>query len=237
MTTRIGRVGGRTLSAPTEIAPTAIMMALCSPRAGTGDGTPAGQASASTTGQTAGQAAGAGTGQQAAAQEGSANAGQQQSQQATGEQQNQTGENEAAKFRRLFEKAEADRKKLETDLQAIKDKDLSELEKAKKDALEATERAKRLEAENLRRKVAAEAGVPADAFDFLTGEDEETLKAQATKLVGMIGKPGAAPAGTTTQPAGGGGPSVDDQITAAEKAGNFALAITLKRQRAGLGRA
>lgn len=128
--------------------------------------------------------------------------------------------NDPHKYRRLFEREETTRKEAEKTAAAEKERaDTAETE--------------RLAA--LRRAVAAENGLAAEAVEFLTGTDEETLLAQATKLGGMVGaKPVVA--GSVTNPGGNQQPSVDEQIAAAQKAGNTILAITLKRQQAGIGR-
>lgn len=81
--------------------------------------------------------------------------------------------------RKAAEKRAAD---AEARVQAFEDANKSELEKAAARA-EAAEKA--LEAERtarLRAEVASEAGIPADLRDFLTGSDEESLRAQADKL-------------------------------------------------------
>lgn len=149
--------------------------------------------------------------------------------------------NDPHKYRRLFEREEAKRKDLEGRLLAFeaaeaerRKAELSEVERVKLEAEEARAQVVSV----LRRAVAAEAGVPADAIEFLSGTDEETLRAQAEKLAALAAKPAATAtlprAGTITNPSGSQSPSVDEQISAAERAQNWPLAITLKRQRAGL---
>lgn len=145
-------------------------------------------------------------------------------------------DNEAAKFRRLFEKADKELAELKAAEQKRAEAEMTELEREKKRAADAEAKAATLERENLARRVAAEHNVPADAIEFLTGSDEATLIAQAQKLGGMIA-PGGVRAGTTTNPGGQQTPTIDDRIAAAEKAGDRALAITLKRDKAGISRA
>lgn len=129
--------------------------------------------------------------------------------------------NDPHKYRRLFEREEATRKAAET--QAAQEKERAD--KAETERLDA-----------LKRAVAAENGLAPEAVEFLTASDEAGLLAQATKLGGMVGaKPVVA--GTVTNPPGQQTPSIDEQISAAQKAGNTALAISLKRQKAGIGRA
>jgi hypothetical protein len=141
-------------------------------------------------------------------------------------------DNEAAKWRRLAEKNERELKKFQ-DAEAERQKaDMSELDRLKAENEERATKLAALEAENLRRRVASEAGLAADVLEFLTGTDEETLKAQAARLAAMV-KAAPTRAGTTTNPPGGQQPSLDEQIAAAQKAGNVALAIGLKRRAAG----
>jgi len=146
----------------------------------------------------------------------------QQGQQTQQAQQNGQQDNETAKWRRLHERADGDLKTARGELD--------------------TERTARTQAEEraaaaLRRAIAAEHGLSGDALEFLTANDEDGLTAQAKKLSGMVGQPGAAEgqpgkAGTTTNPAGNQQPSLEEQIAAAEKAGQRGLAISLKRQQA-----
>lgn len=126
--------------------------------------------------------------------------------------------NDPHEYRRLFEREENARKAAETQ---------ANTEKTAREAAEATALAA------LRRAVAAENGLSAEAVEFLTATDEDGLVAQAVKLAGMTGaKPVVA--GTVTNPSGQQQPSIDEQISAAEKSGNIALSISLKRQKAGL---
>jgi len=152
------------------------------------------------------------------------------------------GGNDENKFRRLFEAAEAKRVSSEARLaqleqaeNARKEADLTEAQKAQKRADEAEAKVKALESENLKRRIAAEMSLSPETLEFLQGEDEAGLRASATKLAGLVVR---APlqAGTQTAPPGQQNPTADERIAAAEKAGNHALAITLKRERAGIGR-
>lgn len=79
---------------------------------------------------------------------------------------------------------------IESELQQRKDAEKTELEKAQERAKEAQERAEKAELSLLRGRVAAEFGIPAD---FLSANDEETLKSQAKALTefvdSKVGKP------------------------------------------------
>jgi hypothetical protein len=141
-------------------------------------------------------------------------------------------DNDVAKWRRLAEKHERELAKLQDAEKKRAEAELSEVDRLKAQAEESANKLAALEAENLRRRVAAEAGLAADTLEFLTGTDEETLKAQAAKLAGMV-KAVPTRGGTTTNPPSHAQPSLDEQIAAAQKAGNVALAIGLKRKAAG----
>jgi hypothetical protein len=143
------------------------------------------------------------------------------------------GENEAAKFRRLFEAAQKKADTLEAAEQQRAQAEMTELQRAQAEAAEAKAKLAEAEAERLRMKVATAHGLSADAMEFLGTGDEAALTAQAAKLAGLL-KAAPVAAGSVTQPAGGGAPTIDEQIAAAEKAGDWALSIGLKRQKAGL---
>lgn len=148
---------------------------------------------------------------------------------------------EAAKWRRLHEQKSKETEDLKTELQKIKDAELTEAERNKKRADEAEQALKDAKAENLRLKIAGETKLPADMLEFLTATDEAGIRAQAEKLAAKMTAPGATPpetppaqAGTTTQPSRTAQPNIDEKILAADKAGNVALTIELMREKAGL---
>jgi hypothetical protein len=85
--------------------------------------------------------------------------------------------------RKAAEKAHAE---LAAKLKAIEDRDLSELDKAKRDVQDALEAADQARREALRFRVAASSGISdEDAEIFLTGPDEESIKRQAERLVSL----------------------------------------------------
>jgi hypothetical protein len=112
----------------------------------------------------------------------------------------------------------------------------TDLENAQKAAKEAGDR----NVELTRKLVATEAGLKPEDLEFLTAADEEGLRAQAARLAERfkatppVGAPPAPKGGSITNPPGNQEPTIDERIDAAEKAGNFAVSISLKRQRAGL---
>jgi hypothetical protein len=131
-----------------------------------------------------------------------------------------------------LKKAQDDLAAARQELQAIKDAELSEVERLKKQTAELEGRVRASEHEALRRKVAQEENVPVEALEYLAGGDEDTLRGSARKLVTLIGsKPGHIAAGSRTQPGAGQSPTLDEQIAAAEKSGNRTLSISLKNQK------
>lgn len=91
----------------------------------------------------------------------------------------------------------------------------------------------------VRTRVAAEAGVPSELAEFLTATDEETLRAQAQKLVAATA-PANGPKRPNPDPAQGAKPNADQlteldaRIKAAFDSGDMATSMALKRQRAAL---
>lgn len=141
------------------------------------------------------------------------------------------GKKALAEERRRAAAAEKTAKALQARLDAIEAETLSKEEKALKDAAAAAERAAKAEAEALRWRIAAKHGISdEDAELFLTGSDEETLSKQAERFTQLASKP---PKGNHV-PGIGNQPntpaSISEQITAAEKAGDYKLAISLKSQ-------
>jgi hypothetical protein len=151
------------------------------------------------------------------------------------------GGNDEAKFRRLFEAEQAKSRASEQRLAELdaaetkrRESEMTELQKVQARAEEAEKRATKMEHENLRRQVAAEAQLTPEALEFLQGEDEAALRASAAKLATLVTK---APVqlGSHTQPGGSQKPTVEDQIAAAQKAGNWQESMRLKREAAGFG--
>ena len=104
-------------------------------------------------------------------------------------------------------------------------------------ALESQAEAARLG--ELRMRIVNETGVPAELAEFLTATDEETLRAQAQKLVAVTAA-SSGPKRPNPDPAQGAKPqadqlsAIDAQIQAAYEAGDMRTSIALKRQRAAL---
>lgn len=113
----------------------------------------------------------------------------------------------------------------------IEEANKSELERANAKAEAAERRAAELERQGWQRDAAEAAKLPASMAARLTGSTLEEMqadaKALAESLKGVNPGPGDAGQGTRTNS----GPSLDEQIAAATKAGNHRLAIALKRQK------
>ena len=83
--------------------------------------------------------------------------------------------NKQAEVHRLAKKAEEDAK-------------LSEIERAKRDAEEATRELDKIRHDNLRQKVALDAGLPAKWVGRLQGDSEEELAADAASILADLNK-------------------------------------------------
>jgi hypothetical protein len=137
--------------------------------------------------------------------------------------------------RKAAEKAAAD---AAARIKEFEDRDKSELQKAQDAAAEADQRA----VDAWREALTAAHGISdEDAEVFLTGTDAETLKRQAARLVELHGGQALAGSPTTTHrpterlrsgvdPTQGETPTLAEQITAAEAAGDWAKARSLKSQ-------
>ena len=133
------------------------------------------------------------------------------------------------------------RQKAEADLAALR-KEIADANKtAEEKAAEALREAQELAATNgakaLKYEIAAELGVPLAMASRLVGSTREEIEKDAAALLAQI--PASAATGPVVPPAGidqGGreqsAPDIDQQIAEAEKAGNYGLAISLKRQKA-----
>lgn len=116
------------------------------------------------------------------------------------------------------------------ELDELRKSQLSNEEKLAAELGEAAKRAAQAEAEAMRWRIAAKHGISdEDAALFLTGSDEETLTAQAERFRELAVKPskGTHVPGVGNQPAP---PSIAEQVSAAEAAGDFSRAIQLKTQ-------
>lgn len=118
-------------------------------------------------------------------------------------------------------------------VKAFEDEKLTELERAQREAADLRAATAKAEADAMRLRLATRYGISEeDAEMFLTGSTEEALTAQAERVAALRGESkrfkGSADGGARRESQ----PSIDDQIAEASKAGNHALAISLKRQKA-----
>ena len=96
-----------------------------------------------------------------------------------------------------------------TSLVSAREKRIAELEEAQKEhekevaTLNGTIGALKLDAQKI--NIANEAGLPLEMASRLTGEDAESLKADAESLKALMGTKGAPPLGATEPPAQGDG--------------------------------
>lgn len=99
-----------------------------------------------------------------------------------------TSPEEVARIRAALTKANKEAETARLKLKAADDAKLSEVEKAKRDAAEATQRADKLERTNLLTTVALEEGVPAKWVARLVGETEDELRADARSILADLNK-------------------------------------------------
>jgi hypothetical protein len=136
-----------------------------------------------------------------------------------------------AAARKDAREAEKARKAAEARVKEFEDRDKSDLDKATERAAAAEKRAADAEAASVRLRVIGEVGLPAELHEFLpAGGDEAVLRAQAEKLKAAVGAKPRVPAPDGSQ--GSKAPTgLDEQIAAAQKAGNYREVIALQRQK------
>ena len=91
----------------------------------------------------------------------------------------------------------------EARLKEIEDANLSELQKAQRDADEYRSKLASLQVENARSRIALEKGVPSDLIEFIVGEDEEQMAAKADLLMSRLNSTPSTPKPDFTQGASG----------------------------------
>lgn len=126
---------------------------------------------------------------------------------------------ELAEERKRRQAVEADLQTLADRLKQYEDRDKTDLERAQQAAEEAKRDADAAKAELLRLRVAADLGLPGDLVEFLTGDDEATLRQRGEKLLAATAGDGTrrppAPDPTQGAQASAAGP---DQLTRADLA-------------------
>ena len=87
----------------------------------------------------------------------------------------------------VFDQLKSEKEQLEQQLQQLNDK-LTDQEKELSSVEELQSKLKTYELENLKIKIANQAGIPLDLAGRLSGETEEEIKADAEKLAGFVNK-------------------------------------------------
>jgi hypothetical protein len=118
---------------------------------------------------------------------------------------------ELARIRAALNKANKEAEKLRLREKEREDAQLSEIEKAKRDAAEASERLAKIERDNLRKSVALEVELPAKWVGRLQGDTEEDLRADALSILADLNRP-KKPAPDASQGARTTALSEDDQF-------------------------
>lgn len=95
---------------------------------------------------------------------------------------------ELERLRAALAKANKDSERNRLRLKELDDAKLSEIEKAQRDAAEAAQELANLRKDSLRQKVALETGLPAKWVARLHGDDEESLRADATEILADLNK-------------------------------------------------
>lgn len=96
---------------------------------------------------------------------------------------------EAARIRAALAKANKQSEHWRLKAKEADDAQLSEVEKAKRDAAEATQELAKIQRDNLLKTVALAEGVPAKWVNRLVGETEEELVADARAILADLNKP------------------------------------------------
>ncbi|QDG65838.1 hypothetical protein NIBR502772_06070 [Pseudarthrobacter sp. NIBRBAC000502772] len=118
---------------------------------------------------------------------------------------------ELERLRAALAKANKEAEKNRLRLKEVDDAKLSEIEKAQRDAAEASQELASLRRDSLRQKVALDAGLPAKWVARLHGDDEGSLRADALEILADLNKP-RIPAPDASQGARTSALSADDQL-------------------------
>lgn len=95
---------------------------------------------------------------------------------------------ELERLRAALKSANKEAEKNRLKLKEVDDAKLSEVEKAKRDAEDATRKLDKLRRDSLRQKVALDAGLPAKWVGRLQGDSEEELVADAAEILADLNK-------------------------------------------------
>lgn len=139
----------------------------------------------------------------------------------TPEELGEGGKKAIAAEREARKQAEKLNATLTARLKEIEDANLSELEKAQREATEARDTLAQIQRENDRNKVALEKGVPSDLIEFITGDTAEDMAAKADLLVSRLNASPSTPKPDRTQGASGKEPVVTTAQQFAQQLGDF----------------
>ena len=118
---------------------------------------------------------------------------------------------ELDRLRSALAKANKEAEKNRLRLKEVDDAKLSEIEKAQRDAAEASQELTKLRTATLRQQVALDTGLPAKWVGRLQGDSEEDLRADALEILADLNKP-RKPAPDASQGARTSGLSADEQL-------------------------
>ena len=113
------------------------------------------------------------------------------------------------------------RKAAEARLKEIEDANLSELEKAQREAAEARDALTSIQRESDRNRIALEKGVPSDLTEFITGETAEEMAAKADLLLARLSSTPSTPKPDATQGASGKAPAITNAQAFAQQLADF----------------
>lgn len=105
------------------------------------------------------------------------------------EQAAEVDASEVERLRAALKKANGEAEKNRLKLKAVDDAKLSEIEKAQRDAAEATQELAKLRTSSLRQQAAIDTGLPAKWIGRLTGDTLEDLTADANEILADLNKP------------------------------------------------
>lgn len=127
------------------------------------------------------------------------------------------GERALKAERQARKQAERKLAEVEAKIRSIEDREKTDLERLTDEAARAKAEAAAARTDLLRLQVAADMGLPADLTEFLTGDDEDSLRSKAEKLLAATADTRRHPAPDPSQGAKPGQPGAD-QLTRADLA-------------------
>ena len=139
----------------------------------------------------------------------------------TPEELGEAGKKALTAEREARKQAERERAELASRLKEIEDANLSELEKAQREAAEARDALTSIQRESDRNRIALEKGVPSDLTEFITGETAEEMAAKADLLMARLNSTPSTPKPDATQGASGKAPAITNAQAFAQQLADF----------------